>query len=101
MQPLSRQIIQAILGNGYELQVDRHRSDGGTGILLHNPLHHEEAFYFFTDITETQVIQTMAWQYCSATQLNHLYPEGAERPRFSSRNRQMSRVSEAQLATMP
>ena len=90
MQNLTRQIIQAILGNGYELQVDRQRSDGGTGILLHNPQHHEEAFYFFTDTTESQVLETIAWQYCSSTQLHHLFPEASEpvtpraRPRMSS-----------------
>lgn len=89
MQPITRQIIQAILGNGYELQIDRHRKDGGTGVSLHNPQHHEEAFYFFTDDTESQVIETMAWQYCSATQLNHLFPERNSRPSMRSLNRGM------------
>ena len=78
MQSLTRQIFQAILGNGYELQVDRERR-GGTGVLLRNARHDEEAFYFFTESNEAQVVETMAWQYCSDSQLANLYPDSTHR----------------------
>jgi hypothetical protein len=77
MKSLTRQIFQAILGNGYEVQVDRQRGDG-VSVLLHNPTQNEEAFYFFTDQNESQVVETMAWQYCSDTQLEHLFPDSSQ-----------------------
>jgi hypothetical protein len=79
MQNLTRQILQAIIGNGYEVQVDRRAKGEGTGVLLQNHNNREEAFYFFNDQTEGQVVETLAWQYCSDSQLAQLFPEESSR----------------------
>ncbi|MEM1108554.1 MAG: hypothetical protein AAGH99_07685 [Planctomycetota bacterium] len=80
MLSFTRQVFQAILSNGYEVRADRKQRSDGTMVWLVSQANDEEAFYFFTDDTETQVIKTLAWQYCTATQLTTIFGQQALPP---------------------
>ena len=67
------QVFQAMLSNGYEINLDRDQADNGTRIRLLNRLRDVEAFFYFNDQTEQQVVENFAWEYCTHTQLDAIY----------------------------
>ncbi|MEM6458628.1 MAG: hypothetical protein AAF710_04485, partial [Planctomycetota bacterium] len=50
----------------------------GTRLWLVNRRQDEEAFYYFDRETERQVIETLAWQYCTPTQRDAIFGERAQ-----------------------
>ena len=71
----TRQVFQAVKGNGYELRVDRGGYGNGTMVWLLNRVRDDEAHYFFTASTEAKVVEGIASQYCTADQLGLIYPD--------------------------
>ncbi|MEM9420311.1 MAG: hypothetical protein AAGA25_14830 [Planctomycetota bacterium] len=80
MLPSTREVFRAITGNGYEVRTDRKKRSEGTMVWLLSQAKDEEAFYFFSHETETQVIDTIASQYCTPTQRMGIFGEATSRP---------------------
>jgi len=77
MPNLTRQIFQAIACNGYKVREDRKQRPGGTMVWLISEANNNEVFYFFDDESEADVVETMAWQYCTAAQLETIFEDAA------------------------
>ncbi|MEM8738665.1 MAG: hypothetical protein AAGG38_09340 [Planctomycetota bacterium] len=73
MKLLTRRVLHAVIGNGYELKVERSDADRGVRLWLVSRAKNEEVFYFFDSDTELQVVTQMADRYCSQDQKNNIY----------------------------
>lgn len=75
MRTLSSQVFQAIVGNGYEVRLDRSAPSDGTSVWVIDPGRSHETFYYFNADDECRIVRRLAVQYCTNGQIDAIYAD--------------------------